>query len=346
MTSINDVSWLDLLCQTSYDTYHLPGYLQACTENEGGDIKVVIIRHDGMTLGVPLLIRSLPFGEKGFDACSPYGYPCAIASKGSEGDWDVLWKMFCQYLRGINVLSIFLRFNPLLTSGECLNAAKMIGNVVSEGETVYVDLQQNEEFLWLQTREPFRRAIKKLINSGWKFVADDWTFLQSFIEMYNSTMQRNGASNFYFFPDNYFTSLRDLLGKNISLHSVLDPDGNHVSAGLYLSNGKIVQYHLGGTHSDYLNMAPSKLLYHGSCRWYKNKGAHTLHFGGGLGGKQDGLFTFKAGFSKNRAMYHTCRIILDKHQYERLTAKNLGMSKGTITTSSSYFPLYRAASIT
>lgn len=89
-------------------------------------------------------------------------------------------------------------------------------------------------------------------------------------------------------------------------------------------------------------MSPTKLLIHAAGGWYRQQGVKTLHLGGGLGAGNDSLFQFKAGFSKKRALFHTCRIILNKDRYDALTAmhqKQTGLAQKEATD---YFPAYRA----
>jgi lipid II:glycine glycyltransferase (peptidoglycan interpeptide bridge formation enzyme) len=79
--------------------------------------------------------------------------------------------------------------------------------------------------------------------------------------------------------------------------------------------------------------------------WGKQRGNRWLHIGGGLGGSDDKLFKFKAGFSPLRFQFQTIRMIIDSAKYQQLItlrAKSINMLPETLMAST-YFPAYRLA---
>jgi hypothetical protein len=79
--------------------------------------------------------------------------------------------------------------------------------------------------------------------------------------------------------------------------------------------------------------------------WAKERGNEFLHLGGGVGGtKEDKLYVFKSGFSRQRHPFLTLRLITDEEKYLHLThlrAKALNMQVDSLLNSS-FFPAYRA----
>ncbi len=78
--------------------------------------------------------------------------------------------------------------------------------------------------------------------------------------------------------------------------------------------------------------------------WAKARGNNYLHIGGGVGGKQDNLYTFKSGFSKQRHDFFTLRSIVDPQRYQVLMqsrAKALNKSVEDLQRAQ-FFPAYRA----
>ena len=72
-----------------------------------------------------------------------------------------------------------------------------------------------------------------------------------------------------------------------------------------------------------------------ACDWAGGLGARWMHLGGGVGGAEDSLFRFKAGFSPRRHRFETWRWIVDPHAYERRCRHaNVGADE-------SFFPAYR-----
>ena len=74
--------------------------------------------------------------------------------------------------------------------------------------------------------------------------------------------------------------------------------------------------------------------------WARQRGNDVLHLGGGVGGRADSLFQFKAGFSPRRHAFHTWRVIVDPDQYEALCARRPGSENADDATD--FFPRYRA----
>jgi hypothetical protein len=96
----------------------------------------------------------------------------------------------------------------------------------------------------------------------------------------------------------------------------------------------IVQYHLSGNDEQALKLSPMKTLINHARQWATQRGAEVLHLGGGVGGAQDSLMLFKAGFSDRRHLFKTWRVVLDEQRYTELSGKELG--------STGFFPAYRA----
>ena len=50
------------------------------------------------------------------------------------------------------------------------------------------------------------------------------------------------------------------------------------------------------------------------------RGVTVFHLGGGKGGSDDSLFTYKAGFAPGRHPFHTWRVVADPAAYRSLVA--------------------------
>ena len=124
------------------------------------------------------------------------------------------------------------------------------------------------------------------------------------------------------------------------------PDGEVISGGLFTLCDGIVQYHLGGTRNTALKLSPTVLIFDTVRRWSPKNGAHTFHLGGGVGGKTDSLFQFKAQFSRRGHEFVTWRWIVAPETYRELSRqKQLSDSeRGLRAISPSFFPGYRCPS--
>lgn len=339
----DDPRWKEFLAKITHDFYHLSEYTSFAARHEGGQAIAFWAEEQGAGLLVPLLIRPLP--EKleaqvdGFDALSPYGYPAPILyGAPDEITTGRLLQQFVDLGKERGLISVFIRMHPLLPFPK--ESLRQFGLLVQHGQTVCCDLNLSADEMLNQTCKNHKRNIRKLARNGFTTVRNDWSFWHQFMDAYRDTMRRVGAKEFYLFSDNYFDDLRSTLEDKLNLWTVLSPDGEFAAGGVFTVINGIVEYHLGGTANKFLAAAPSKLMFSDVRNWGKEAGNRAFHLGGGLGGKADSLFQFKAGFSQNYADFFTFRMILDQQKYDQLEKRwriFSGESKQTIDT----FPIYR-----
>jgi hypothetical protein len=83
---------------------------------------------------------------------------------------------------------------------------------------------------------------------------------------------------------------------------------------------------------------------HQATLWGKARGNRWLHLGGGVGGTNDTLLHFKAGFSPARFRFLTSRLITHTSHYRQLVEQHARAINTPAETllASSYFPAYRS----
>ncbi len=339
----DDPRWSRALAEVEHDLYHLPEYAVLCAGHEGGEPAAFYAETACNRFLVPLLMKRVPFTGRlepaGRDLISPYGYASPLVVGPDDGEMlGGFLETFRWVARELGCVTAFLRLHPLLPLSS--PAMREYGRLVRHGETVSIDLTLSEERLWRQIRRDRRAGIRKLIRQGFRVVMDDWRGLDDFVRIYRETMQRVAAKEFYFFERDYFTGLQTRLGGRMHLCQVFSPGGRMAAGGLYSVVNGIVQLHLSGTANEYCRLGPSKLMIHEIALASRAAGARILHLGGGVGGRRDSLFEFKAAFSPQRHPYSTFRMVLMEERYReycRLWKKEHG--EGAL--SSDYFPLYR-----
>jgi hypothetical protein len=317
----HDDRWARFLTSTPHDVYHLPEYVTLAAMQEGATPLGFYAENSDGALLIPLLKRRLPAAlqapDQWFDLTSPYGYGSPLLASSSVNSLPDLLAAFRDVAMAEYVVSAFVRLHPLMPLPN--EALAPFGTLVHHGPTVYIDLALSLEQMWSETRGNHRTTISKLSRNGFQARLDEWESYDDFISVYNMTMTRLGASEYYFFSPEYFVALRSLLGAHVHLCTVVSPEGEVAAAGLFTVTSGIVQYHLGGTADMYLRHAPFKLLFDFMRRWAKEGGNATLHLGGGVGSQEDSLFHFKAGFGSGRASFSTFRVIVDQQKYADLT---------------------------
>jgi Acetyltransferase (GNAT) domain len=337
--------WDQLLSGIDHDIYHLPRYVSLSARQEGGEPYAFVAKRGASRFMIPLIIRPIDLGTGGegapfYDAINPYGYPGPLLDLGPGGDESFLARAIAEFLDGLKqlrVVSAFVRLHPLfdLPAGPLRDA----GALVQHGETVSVDLTLPREEIWRQTRQNHRRAINKAEQYGHRVYMKD-VKLYEFHELYFETMRRVKADRYYYFPPSYFTELRESLGGHLHL-CVVETAGQVASAGLFTEICGLVQYHLSGTRDAFLKYHPLKTMLNFVRYWAKDRGNRVLHLGGGVGGRRDALFEFKAGFSHKRHPFYTWRIIVDEPAYRALIGRWESLAGIQADGPEGFFPAYR-----
>jgi Acetyltransferase (GNAT) domain len=344
--SPQDPRWQRHLMLAKHDFYHLPEYVALNTKHEDGTPVAFYAEIGQAAFLVPLLIRKIPASlgapDGWYDATTPYGYPAPLLI---PPDNSSCLEKFLESFREVGarsgIITAFFRLHPLLDLP--LEALTKYGTLVQHGQTVYIDLSLSLEEIEAQRRKDHRKDIRKLMREGFQARINDWSLYEEFIAVYQKTMQRLSASDFYMFSESYFADLRSSLGDRLNLCTVLSPEGEVASAILFTAMNGIVETYLSGTSDKYFRQGPSKLEIDTICRWAKENGNSVLHLGGGFGARSDSLFYFKSGFSDSRANFHTYRMILDEEKY----AKLLHICDYNLVNSSDacdFFPIYRTPS--
>jgi hypothetical protein len=336
--------WPAALSALEHDFYHLPGYVRLSARHEGGEPLAFLAEEDGHRFLVPLILRPVGGGGgEAADAISPYGYPSPLLSPpaGAEGFLARALARFVEGLRERRVVSCFVRLHPLL--GLPLDLLGEWGCVVKHGETVWVDLALPPEEIWHQTKRAYRQHIDHGRREGQQAEMDPtWEAFDDFVDIYQENMRRVKADPSFLFSREYFLGLREALGARLHLWTVR-VGGEVAAAALFTEVRGIVQYHLCGTRAAFVKVSPTKALVHHARLWARERGNRALHLGGGVGGRADSLFAFKAGFSHLRSPFHTWRVIVDPPGYRALTRQWECRSGLQADAPDGFFPAYRKA---
>jgi len=339
-----DDRWTTFLREVPHDFYHLPGYLDLTARQEEGRAEAVLATAGNSYFFLPYIVRHLSDvpGENtdGLgDVCSPYGYPGPLVREGTPGFLRGVVGQWVAAMTERQITSGFFRFHPLFPVPP--EAFTAFGSLTFRGQTVSIDLSMSEEAIWEEFRHGHKENIKRARKGGLLVAMHhDGRALEEFVAIYEETMHRVGAAAGYFFPASYFQELSAVLGERLWICIVRLPCGEAVAGSLLIQSGPIVQYHLGGTRTRALALAPIKLLHDFVWRYAKAHGSQVLHLGGGVGSTSDSLFDFKAGFSDRRHPFSTWEVVFLDDVYRSLTARRQEMKPATMRPG--YFPAYRA----
>lgn len=336
-----DARWNEFLKRTKHDFYALPEYVEVAAAEADAIPIAFYAEHQSEACLIPLLIRPIPAvlnaPQDWCDCVSPYGYPGIVLSPSQEQLPTFLDAFYC-VARERGIVTAFIRLHPLFPLAQ--DTLEKFGRLIRHGPTVYIDLQISKEHIWNQMSTNHQRDIKKLIRLGFHSTLDDWSRFHEFVVLYHANMRRVGAKEQYFFSLEYFKSLREKLGNRLHLVCVLTNTNDLAAAGLMIITDGIAQHHLLATAEQYLRRSPSKLVSDFMWRWAQEQSCYAFHFGGGVGGSEDSLFQFKAGFSPLRSQFSSYRVIVDELKNATLN-EVAKQHRGYSLESACFFPEYR-----
>jgi hypothetical protein len=343
--------WQEVLNQTrQHDWYHLADTHSLAERKGEGTGHLFAYREGPYLIAIPLLLRSLDgvpglgSGGAGWnDATSVYGYAGPVASHETMPETVIqhFQAGLCELLRELRVVTVFSRLNPLIAQCQLLEG---LGEVVPTGQTISIDLSLPVDVQFRQFDKGHRQDIRKARGLGIVCVEDkEKVYLKDLIDLYNESMRRLKAAEYYYFDAAYFEALFNISGCDAHLFAVLRDD-RVIHANLVMVCKGIVQGHLSGTSGSASHLAPMKLSIDTVRQWAVSAGHKVYHFGGGVGGRADSLFHFKAGFSSSRNNFFTWRYVVEPRRYRELSkARTIhALESGLAPATDDFFPAYRA----
>ncbi len=341
LTLADDARW-DALVRSlpDYDAYWLSGYVKAFALHGDGE-PLLVYDEDGALRAVNVVMRrdiadDPRFAgrlDKGalFDLATPYGYGGWLAEGGGAAPLFAAYEAWCAENR---VVSEFVRFHPVLGNHVFAQDAY---EVVPLGETVAMDLA-SPETIWANLDSKNRNMIRKAQKNGLRVrFGRSAELYEAFRRVYNATMERDHAAQYYYFAPAFYESLRADLPQNAQVFCAETSDGALAAASVFLTANRYMSYHLSGSAAEYRSLAPANLLLYEAALWGCANGCRTLHLGGGVGSGEDRLFAFKKAFYRGeKRRFHIGRKIFLPERYGELCAL-----RGELPESA-YFPRYRA----
>ncbi|MFI5896637.1 GNAT family N-acetyltransferase [Actinoplanes sp. NPDC051513] len=308
--------WASALQRLRHDMYHEPAYVVLDARLYGGSPAAFHYAEGDHVLLMPLIVRDIPDSALR-DALSPYGYPAPVSSTADPAFWDRACDAMRASLRHRCIVTTFVRLHPLLEAP--LDVLGRHGCLVRHGETVSMDLTVSLDEMWSQTRSDHRNHINRARRAGTKVVFDDWDRLAEWVGVYHDNMRRVGASDYYFFTYEHLSALHDAVGDRMHLAVALEGD-EVVGGNTFFEHDGIATGYVSSTRRARGRYA-DEMLYDEVRRFCKARGGAVFHLGGGKGGGNDSLFSYKSGFSPSRHAFHTWRVVTDPEAYQKLVVE-------------------------
>lgn len=324
----------------TYDFYHTWDYHQL-SKKEGETPILFYFKQENIYIALPLLKRPIPDTDY-FDLTSVYGYAGPL-SKGIDQNFDnsTFAKGFAAFMNENSIITIFSRLNPFIPMQEFV--LKGIGRIETLGPMVNVDLTLDLDTQRTKYSKTTKRYVNRLRRTCDIVKASTKEDVNKFIDLYTQTMERVDAKDYYFFDEAYYHRFMESRDFNVDLLMVkLKETGALICGAMMVKTNNIVQYHLSGTSSEYLNITPLRLLIDETRIQATNNGFKYFNLGGGLGSQEDSLFYFKSSISKDTRDFSVWKYVVNPEIYTELSRKKrMQIEDKSEFDKSTFFPSYR-----
>lgn len=331
--------WDDVVRTFSdYDVYWLSGYVKAFQIHGDGE-PLLLYYDDERTRGINVVMKrdiadDMHFNGKiekdiYYDLTTPYGYGGWII----EGEnVEELLKSYEEWINSEGIVSEFVRFHPMIHNH---TKCKGFYDVIELGDVVHMELSSSND-IWNNITSKNRNMIRKAIKNDIKIYNGRYPeIFKKFKCIYNATMDKDDADEYYYFEDGFYNSVLEDLPYNSQIFWA-EKEDEVIAASIMLATNGRMNYHLSGSLREYSSLAPTNLLLYKAALWGVSNGYKSLYLGGGVGSGEDGLFKFKRSFYKGELNhFYIGKKIYDFEKYDVLI-KNKEQIKDE-----NFFPRYR-----
>ncbi len=322
-----------------HDVFWLSAYVRPFRIHGDGE-PLLLHYDDGRVRGVNVVMKrdiadderfrgKIPAGRY-FDFATPYGYGGWLLE---GGDPAPLFAACAAWCAAHGVVSEFVRFHPMVGNhGPCEGPYEVVGL----GSVVHMDLT-SPTAIWENMTAKNRNVIRKAMrNDVHIYNGRDPQIYETFRTIYNRTMDRDAAKDYYYFGEAFYHSLLEDMPHNAQVFYAVK-DGTVIAASIILHANGYLNYFLSGSLREFSSLAPTNLLLWQAACWGSATGFRTLYLGGGVGSGEDSLFRFKRAFFRGELnRFHIGKIIYCPEAYNDLAAL-----RGELPESG-FFPRYRA----
>lgn len=330
----------------NYDIYYLSGYVKAFEVHGDGEPTLFYYEDKNIKAMNVVMKRDIEKDKNFlgkitpntyFDTITPYGYGGFILEgEITDESLKVLDKKYVELCKNEGIVSEFVRFHPVINN---VDRVSSIYDISKLGRTITMELNSQNQ-IWNALTSKNRNVIRKALKSGVEiYWGRNPKLSDKFVTLYNTTMDKDDAEDYYYFDKRFYDSVLSDSRHNSLIFYAMYED-KIIAMSIILFSNKQMHYHLSASEREYLHLAPTNLLLYEAACWGSENGHKTFHLGGGLGSKEDSLFSFKKAFNKSSDTHFSIgRKIFDEDKYDELVKMrkyNEGFDENI-----RFFPRYR-----
>jgi len=253
-------------------------------EEEGKTLYNIAIKRPITAIG------NIKTDGKFYDLETAYGYGGLYCNSDDNLFISKALQAYTSYCESENIIAEFMRIHPFNYSHQQFNS--YFDLFIEDRKTVFVNTKLNKAERWANYPSKIRTILRKC-EKELNFRKSD--NINTFIDLYEATMAKNNADNFYYFDRNYFVNLLKIDG--IELYEILY-DEVVISASFFMFSKDLGHYHLSANHNDYRKLNANYFILDSIFEIAYERGVQVFHLGGGrTNSPEDSLLKFKSKFS-------------------------------------------------
>jgi hypothetical protein len=317
-------AWRDALADFKcIDVCHMPEYHQAYSLRFPGTQPLMwSYQVDGERLCYPFLLSPVILSSENnesvvtgyHDISGIYGYSGPLTTNSDQHFLNVAWEAFDHWAIDQNIVSEFIRFSTYVNNK---NWAHPKVQVDYNRPVALALLPENTDTFLQQLNSKTRNMIRKALKS--ELVSREMPIregLDAFRKLYMETMERNQATGFFRYDDNYYDLLLSLPEDELLLFAVYQ--GNEmVAAAIGLVYGDMAFYHLGASTQDASRFGAGNLVLFEMASGLIKRNISFFSVGGGRTmADDDPLFKFKKNNSTSVGDFYIGKRVIQPQAYQ------------------------------
>ncbi len=235
-------------------------------------------------------IGNIDIDDEYFDLETAYGYGGFYLNTDDQEFVKIAMEKYKQHCLKEKIIAEFIRFHPWNIFPQ--EQKEFLDMNIYDRDVVYVDLSLSKEERWKNyasnTRNILRKCEKELV-----FQKSD--NIEAFIELYEKTMDKNNATDFYYFSREYYEQL--ISNENIKLYEIRQ-NGQIISMAFFMFSDDLGHYHLSANNYEMRRYNANYFMLDQIFEIARSKGKKYFLLGGGTTTDiDDSLLKFKKKFS-------------------------------------------------
>lgn len=252
-------------------------------------------------------IGNIEVDDNLYDLETAYGYGGFYTNSDDKHFLQNAMNEYEKKCKDENIVAEFIRFHPF-NDFPMLNADFFDFNIYDRDVVVKNLSTDILSSYTSKVRNSVKRADEKILFQESKNI-------NKFIELYNATMLKNDAGDFYFFEEDYYRNLINL--ENVKLYEIVF-ENEIIAMGFFILSNTIGHYHLSANTPISYKLNSNYALLHNMFNIAKDLGISYFMLGGGTTSNEDDpLLKFKKKFSKETKPFYISGKIYNKEIYDK-----------------------------